>query len=368
MSGSGLPAISPQVWLAIALTIGAIAPARYVWRHVTHSGTPRDITQPPEDLSWKSPSLLYRNAAILALLIAFGIVIFTPQAHAFAKSNWFLPGLFAAFGTYAAGTLVPGWRDGKIQPLVRGVYTAFERDTQPKRYWASLAWNALLGIGFLVSSVAMTGDNFTPRCDDPDTDDVVTLGKALAACDASARKPGRDTAERADTFAARGRIEQRLGSYPEAIRAYSSALALDPRDSYSLYNRGWLLLSEGKFDAAIADFDASLALRPDNADAYRDRGYAHLNLHHDALADRDFAALGSREPLPPYLLAQRADFAIERGDYDLAVTLASDALERDSKNTHALRLRGEAYWKQGKEALSQADDDRVRAIEGHASQ
>ena len=363
-----LHAIPPEVWLVIALAIGAIAPAKYVWRYFTHDRTLRDITQPPEDLSWKSRRLFYRNVAIVAFLIGFGIFILTPQARAFARSDWFVPSLFAAFGSYAAGTLVPGWREGKIQPLVRGVDTAFEREAQPRRYWASLAWNALLGLGFLAGAVAITRDNLTPTCDDPDTEDTIALREALTACDALGSEPGRDAAEQADVFAARGRIDQRLGRNSDAIRAYSSALALEPRDFYSHYNRGSLLLSKGKLEATIADFDASLALRPDDADSYRDRGFAHLQLHHDALSDKDFAALGIREPLSPSLLAQRADFAIERGDFDFAVRLATQALEREPENTYALRLRSEAYWKLGNEALSQVDDDRVRSIEGHASQ
>ena len=368
MSAARLPTLPPQAWLVIALAIGAIAPARYVWRYFTHSRRPSDITQPPEDLSWKSRRLLYRNAAIMVVLLVFGIFILTPKWRAFAKSDWFVPSLLAAFGSYAVGTLVPGWRDRKIQPLVRGVYTAFQRKTQPKRYWASLVWNASLGLGLLSVAAAITRDNLTPTCDDPDTEDAAALGKALAVCDAIAQEPGRNSAERADVFAARGRIDQRLGKYADAVRAYSSALALQPRDSYSLYNRGSLLLSEGKFQAAIADFDASLALRPDNADAYRDRGFAHLQLRHDADADKDFAALGSLEPLPPSLLAQRAEFAIERGDFNFAVRLASRALKREPENTYALRLRSEAYWKLGNQALSQADDDRLRSIEGHAPQ
>lgn len=66
------------------------------------------------------------------------------------------------------------------------------------------------------------------------------------------------------------------------------------------------------------------------------------------------------------MLAQGAEFAIERGDYDAAIQLSSQALELDPTNRFALRLRAEAYWKTGQEALSKADDDRVRAIEGFA--
>ena len=154
--GNPLDSIPPQGWVVAVLAITAWAPTNYVWQYLTHERTPRDITQPPEDTSWKSPRLFFRSLAVVAVLIGIGIFAFTPQAEQFAKSQWFVPALAGAFGSYAIGTLIPGWRNGSIEPLVRGISESYSRDTQPKRYWASLIWNGVLGIALLIMSAAGT--------------------------------------------------------------------------------------------------------------------------------------------------------------------------------------------------------------------
>ncbi len=366
LPGNPIDAIPVEAWLVLILAVIAWGPATYVWHHLTHDQTPRDITLPPEDLSWKSKRQLYRSVAVLAGLVGAVIFIFSPQAEQFAKSDWFVPALFGAIGSYALGTVIPGWRNREIEPLLRGVSRIFRRDKQPKRYWASLTWNAVMGIALWGASLGISQGILTPRFDDPDTEDQAVLKGALSTCSTLISDPGLDREERAELFAARGRVYHRLGRAPEAIRDYSQAITLDPQDSYSLNGRGNLLLWLENPGAAVVDLNASLALRPDNDDAYLNRGWAHLRLGQYELARRDFGKLGSEAPPWPQVLAQGAEFAIERGDYDAAIQLSSQALELDPTNRFALRLRAEAYWKTGQEALSKADDDRVRAIEGFA--
>ncbi|HEU4819834.1 MAG TPA: tetratricopeptide repeat protein [Qipengyuania sp.] len=368
LPGNPIDAIPAQAWLLFVLAMIAWSPASYVWRYLAHDRAPRDITLPPEDLSWKSKPQLYRSLAVLAGLAGATFFILSPQAERFAKSDWFAPTLLGAIGSYAIGTVISGWRNREIEPLSRGLSKVVQRDEQPKLYWASLGWNTVVGVALLGASVGVSRDILTPNCDDPDTEDEMVLNEALAACNTLIADTGLDREARAELLAARGRVHHRLGETSAAISDYSSAIALDPLDSYSLNNRGDLHLWTGNPGAAIEDFDAALALRPDNDEAYLNRGWAHVQLGHYELARRDFGRLGSQAPPWPQVLAQGAEFAIERKDYNSAIQLSSEALKLDPRNRFALRLRAEAYWETGQRALSEADDDRVRAIEGYASE
>ena len=134
-----------RVWLYIGLAVAALAPARYVVRHFQAAQSQRDTLQPPPDASWRSPALLARSVVALALLAALAVFIATPAAERFAKSPSFWPLLTVALGFWALWTVVQGHLTGEIEPMTRGASWTFHRDAQPKRFWASMAWNALLG-------------------------------------------------------------------------------------------------------------------------------------------------------------------------------------------------------------------------------
>ena len=94
-------------------------------------------------------------------------------------------------------------------------------------------------------------------------------------------------------------------AWDEAIADYTAALKLDPKDDYSLQNRGRAHLGKGAWDAALADFDAALKLKPNKSGPLNYRATAYLrkgNLDR-ALADADDAVrirprlpLGARDP------------------------------------------------------------------------
>ncbi len=357
-------AISARAWLMIALVIIALGPASYVWRYFYEEHSARDITQPPPDLSWKTHKLLLRNLAIIVGLAGLSVFIFTPQAEAFAKSEWFAPTLMGSLASLAFGSVGAGWRNGEVTPWLRGITQSFGRETQPKRYWASMIWNGTVGIALALGSAGLLRDAFIPRCNDPETTDKAKLEKALSECTVLLTERDLDRIERAETFAGRGRIYQRLGDSRQAVRDYTAALSIDPTGSDTFYNRGTMRLAEGNPSTALLDFDSALAQDPDNNDAYLGKARAHFALKQYQLADRDLARVDQDNPEIAAILAQRAEFAIERNDFDAAIGFASQALRLESGNTFALRLRSEAYWKRGDKALSQADDDRVRAIEG----
>ena len=358
MARSLFDSVSIQAWIAIILGIAAIAPASYCWHYLTHTRRLRDITLPPEDLAWKSKPKFYRSLAMLAALLGLGTFAFTPRADAFAKSDWFAPTLLGMFGSYVLSMVAAAWRTGEVEPILRGISWRFRRDEQPKRYWASLAWNLLIGGALSLASMGTARDALTPRCDDPDSDDVAVLEDALSICNTMLAQGDNAPPRQAELFASRGRIYQRLDRSNDAQIAYSRAIELDPTASYALYNRGTLLLEAGKPAAAIRDFDASLSLRPDNDEGYYRRGVAHAWLGNFPLAERDFAKVATTSSAFPRALRGRAAIAIDQQRYTDAIAIATRFLADAPDDPDMLKLRADAYWKSGRGALARVDDDR----------
>lgn len=387
--------ISPQIWIVLALAITALGPATYVWRHLAHSYTPRDITLPPEDMSWKSQKQLLLSSGILCCLLALGLFVFTPEAEAFAKSDWLAPAVLGAIGSLAIGATIAGWRDGEVEPLIRGPSRSYSLAEQPKRYWASMAWNGLLGVGLVAGSSVVTYDNLTPECDDDG--DEMTLSVALEACNAMLAVEGLKKVEKAELLGDRGRVHHRLGNDKQALLDYSRAIEIDPEDSYAFYNRALIRRRMADFEGAVEDFEASLALRPRNDEAYLERGLMYLDtglfdkaiadftrlheyapdnpyalpnrgvafawLDDEERAERDFRSVGKGEPGWPIVLRGRAILALNREDYPAVIRHLTQALEVNPDDYFALRLRADAYWEVGEEDLARDDDDRSMALD-----
>jgi hypothetical protein len=137
--------VPAQAWLLLAIGAPAYAPALYVYRYIVMSPSGRDITQPVEDLSWRTSPQFVRNVAILTALAALSVFIFTATAAQFAHSPNFLPILMIAGGAWSLFTVIRGFVTGQIEPLARGFHNTYQRETQPKRFWVSISWNAVFG-------------------------------------------------------------------------------------------------------------------------------------------------------------------------------------------------------------------------------
>lgn len=390
-------AIPTRVWLLIAIGAVAFVPARYVVRHIAHSPRRRDITQPPEDLSWRSTGQLVRSLAILVVAAALAVFIFTPAASQFAHSDWFLPTLGTAFAMFALYSVIQGFRTGRIEPLVRGFSRTYDRATQPKRFWASLCWNSLVTGGFFWLAFIMVWKLPEDRC--LNSEGAEAAQAKLSAC-TELLAHANTADEQADILGEQGIAYYWLDDYTDAVKAYSRAIELDPRDSYSLYNRGLAYEYLGRPDLALADFSASLALRPDNADGYVERGGILLNLGNFDGAIADFTRAHEREPDEAMPLANRglahawkgeralatADFEAVRKidpsnmvllhgegvlyvkEHDLAkaVTLFTESLRKNPNDRWALHMRADTYWDMGELDKARDDDDRLAELKNGA--
>ena len=385
--------VPAQFWLLIAIGAAAYAPARYVIEHVAHSPSSQDITQPPEDLNWRRPGKLALNLVIFAGLLALSGFIFTPAAERFARSAIFVPLLLSLFGAIALFTAARAVVTGRIAPLVRGLNDTYERKTQPKRFWASLAWNALLGCMMLALAPFAYQDQRESQCSN--YDDSHSPQEQLSACDQLLAE-GAAGDDLVDLLRSRGIAYHDLGEYERAESDYSRAIELYPKDSYSLYNRALVRRRLGNLPGAVEDYDGSLRLRPDNEDGYLNRGLIFLDVGafdraaadftraHEldpkdqwALADRgiayalmnersraeaDFAAVAAADPAHPVLARGRAVLALHAGNPQQAVRHLTTALEHDPSDAWSLKMRANVYWQMGLQDKARDDDDRLARL------
>jgi tetratricopeptide (TPR) repeat protein len=75
--------------------------------------------------------------------------------------------------------------------------------------------------------------------------------------------------------------------FAAAMAEFNLALQADPTDTEALLDRGTCAMYLGRWPDAIADFDAAIKLKPDYAAAWGCRGLAHgrTGMYADALAD-----------------------------------------------------------------------------------
>lgn len=374
-----------QVWLLIALAAVAWHPASYVYRHITHSPSRRDAAQPAEDLSWRTAGLLARSLVILALTIIAGIFIFLPIAERLASSPRFFPALAMCLGAWSLFTVLQGFAKGRIQPFLRGIYHTYKRETQPRRFWASVAWNSCFGCLFIWVAYQTNRQATADLCYNEPA--VYSPEESLSACHQLIGNADRDHLP--GLIAARGVAFHRRGDHRRAVAEYTEAIRLNPRDSYSHFNRGLIYEHMGDVEQAIADYSRAVRLRPEDSAAHLQRGLIFLDMNRldDAVADftrahelkpndawplanrgisyawkndqaaaeRDFQAVRAIDRANPVLLRGEALLSINAGDMETAVERLTAALNQEPDNVWALRSRAAAYWKLGQFEKSRVD-------------
>ena len=384
-----------RVWLLLAIAATAYQPVQYLYRHWANSPSRRDITQPPEDLSWRTSSQFVRNLAILAALIALAGFIFTPAAAQMAQSPIFWPILMIGGGAWTLSTVPRGVVSGRIQPIVRGIDSTYARETQPKRFWASLVWNAVFGCLFIWLAFQMNDQASANALRDQCYDEKAANSpqQALSACNKLIEDADASQDVRAGHLAARGIVYHLLGDYHHAVSDYDEAIRLDPQKSSSFFNRGLIHQQLGDSRRAIADYTTAIQLQPNNADAYLNRGIVladtgkvedavadfnraneldpkdprplvnrgiiHVRNEDWASAEKQFQAARIIDPSNPLLLRGEALLFMRTGDMEAAVDRLNAALSHDPRDVWSVRMRAEAYWRLGEYEKSRADTDKL---------
>jgi tetratricopeptide (TPR) repeat protein len=154
-----------------------------------------------------------------------------------------------------------------------------------------------------------------------------------------------------------GLLESRLGNKEAAYTAYTASLQIR-KTALTLNNRGLTLYDLGRYEEAIADYSEAIAFNPQVAGYYANRAQAHymLNNTDSALADVQ-EALKIGENAKAYLY--RARIALDKRDYQAAVTDLTRAIELDGKSAEAYYRRGIAYVELEEFDRAQSDLDTV---------
>ena len=69
----------------------------------------------------------------------------------------------------------------------------------------------------------------------------------------------------------------KFGQYQMAIEDYNKAIRLKPDDADAYNNRGTIYTKFGQYQMAIEDFNNAIRLKPDDADTYFNRGFVYFN-------------------------------------------------------------------------------------------
>ena len=113
----------------------------------------------------------------------------------------------------------------------------------------------------------------------------------------------------ARAYHARGKAYKTRGNYNAAIEDFGQAIGLSPGYADAYVQRGWCYYN-GNADAphALADYNKAIKLQPDFAEAFIHRGNIHK---------------------------LEGDRAQAKADFDLALTLINDALEKTPGSAEA---------------------------------
>ena len=109
--------------------------------------------------------------------------------------------------------------------------------------------------------------------------------------------PGEDTAA---YWIDRGGLLATYGNFPEAIKAYNKALALNPDSSIIYYDLALAYGENGEYESARVAIDRAITMEPDNGRFYYGRAWVLLKAVGPEKARGDFlkaAELGDRNAL-----------------------------------------------------------------------
>lgn len=279
---------------------------------------------------WKAQRPPILKAAVAVGIVGIAFFIFTDAARELALSKIFWPALLVTVGAWALTTVPEGLRDGKIEPFVQGIHTSFERGNQPKRFWASMAWNAILG------SVCI-----------------------WLAHDMYVEGPRRELEERCRGW-------DQNSTPKEELSACTDLIGDNGADGDMIANahlhRGLIFLNSGKFDAAIIDFTRLHELRPNDAVSLANRGISYAWKKDSDRAKTDFEVVRRIDPSNPVMLRGEALLSMFANNPKSALEYLSAALAQNPEDRWSLSMRSQVYVWLGDDQKAAADAEKLRSL------
>jgi tetratricopeptide (TPR) repeat protein len=336
-----------RLWLVFggALILLAAVQAFRKWRFeqentyrnvVAPSFRPNIIEPSDEPASLETKAQLWRYVPFALIVLAIAFIALTPMGKQLAQTPSFWPIVMIGCAGWSLFTVVQGFRKGQIEPFARGFYNTYERKTQPKRFWASMAWNGIFGCLLLWFAFMMNGSASARAVNDRCFNDGQKYSpqESLSACDQLIDKKVRLVGwTTADVFVSRGIEHGRLKDNNRAIADFSEALRLQPQSFAAYFNRGVIYGELDNRQLALADFSAAIRLKPD-PNAYFDRGFVYARTGDMQSAIADFSQVVHLTPGRAEAYYYRAVAYRNVGDTQRATTDFATAFRLDPKLCH----------------------------------
>lgn len=269
---------------------------------------------------------LWRYVPLALLLLAFAFLTFTAAGKELARQPSFWSVLMVGVASWCAFTVARGFGTGQIEPLMRGFYNSYDRQTQPKRFWLSMAWNTLFACLCIWIAIGSYRQGVAERLEN-------------------------QCYERVGVHSAR-----------EVLSACSALVASEPNNMDAYFYRGLMFLEIMKLESAIADFSRAHELDQESPWPLANRGLSYAWNKDDERAQRDFRAVQSIDPGNPVMLRGEAILRMNAGDTRGAVDRLTASMKRDPDNLWAIRKRAELYWDLGEVEKSREDDSRWQEL------
>jgi tetratricopeptide (TPR) repeat protein len=166
----------------------------------------------------------------------------------------------------------------------------------------------------------------------------------------------------AEFYLRRGRVRMEQQHHESAMSDFNEVLRLQPDHVDCLFNRGQLLLAEGKLELVIEAADQIISLAADGPGGWGLRATAHFQLDQFDDALPDFARAFELGLNSPSLLCERASIWLSRQQYQEALADVEAAIEVDPEHARAHDLRGLLHENDGEEFWNAAEESYSRAI------
>ena len=158
----------------------------------------------------------------------------------------------------------------------------------------------------------------------------------------------------AQLYVREGTASLRSWKLPQAIKAFTRAIEIEPRYAEAYVKRGLAYYRSAQYETAIADYTETLKLKRYQADAYASRGEAYQSLGDMQRAIEDYSASLKRRR-SPRVIQKRADTYFKHGDVQKALADYDDLIKR-KPTAMAYYGRGNVYLQRS----VQGDENRLK--------
>jgi tetratricopeptide (TPR) repeat protein len=141
-----------------------------------------------------------------------------------------------------------------------------------------------------------------------------------------------------------------LDRFDEAVTAYDEAIGLNPNDANAWRSKGWVLMRLGRDAEALQCYDKALEIDPRSAEAWYRKGLCLRFRGRDAEALTAFDEATKLNPKLDWAWGCKGEALVRLGRFDEALTAFDEFTKVSPNDANAWRIKGEALVKRGRHA------------------